>query len=401
MVGMHAIPNEVLELIFLHVASPNFLVRSASVCKQWLAIVSNAGFLRRFRSVHGPVTAAGVYKDERWLHSSMTNVDRYLPKFVPLQPSSINDGRHFSLDFLPGSSTRPWVWRIQDSRGSLLLLDKNGYCPDFSFGDMIVCEPATRRYQKIALFAAFPDCALHGVECAYLVDGEEGGGNGLLNFRLVLLLNIYCSNHGCGARLHAAVLMPGGRSWQNVCMDQQQMSLMVGLTKGCVYWYAGKRTVVALDRSTAEFSSFVLPDIQAWDWDSCAAAGVMAVAAGFDGEPRVVAAAVAGGHLKVFARLHGGDGSDGEWALEKSVPPLEAMRSLTVRDQSLFSRHTFTFAHNHNEGNLLLRVHAGTVLPCLYRLDIETVELESVNDYGMAYPCELPWPPALHAFNLH
>ncbi|CAN6217324.1 unnamed protein product [Urochloa humidicola] len=304
MVGMDAIPDEVLELIFVRVASPNCLVRSASVCKRWLAVVSNAGFLHRFRSVHGPVTAAGVYKDERWLHSAETNIDPYLPKFVPLQPSP--------LDFLPGSGTRPWAWRIRDSRGGLLLLDKGlGYCPGFSFGDMmIVCEPATRRYQRIAVHAAFPDCAFHGVECAYLADGEEGGGNGLLNFRLVLLLTTYCSNHGCGRRLHAAVLMPGGGSWRKVCIDQQQMSLMVGLTKGCVYWYAGGRTVVALDRSTAEISSFVLPDIQ--DWDSFAAADAMAVAAGHDGEPRIVTAAGAGGHLKVFARLQGGNGGDSE-----------------------------------------------------------------------------------------
>ncbi|CAN6173988.1 unnamed protein product [Urochloa humidicola] len=245
-------------------------------------------------------------------------------------------------------------------------------------------------------------CAVDGIECAYLADGEEGGGNGfLLNFRLVVLLNICGYDHGCGRRLHAAVLTPGpgGGSWEKVCIEEQQMSLM-GLTKGCVlYWYAGGRTVVALDRSTAEISSFALSgSIEAWHSFH---ADSTAVAAGRDGEPRVVTVAGAGGHLKVFSRLQGGNGgAGGEWALEKSVPLSEAMRSLTECDRSLLRSRTFTFAHN-NEGKLLLRVHAGTVLPCLYHLDVETVELESVDDYGLAYPCELPWPPALHAFNLH
>ncbi|CAL5074835.1 unnamed protein product [Urochloa decumbens] len=178
-VGMHAIPDELLELILLHVASPTCLVRSASVCKQWLS--------------------AGVYKDERWLSDTLPNIDPYLPKFVPSQQPPAVDERCFSLDFLPDSGAKPWAWKIQDSRGSLLLLDKQGgyYNRGFPFGrDMIVCEPATRRYQRIALRATFPDCALDVVECGYLADGKEGGGNGfLLNFRLVLLLNIYGYDH--------------------------------------------------------------------------------------------------------------------------------------------------------------------------------------------------------------
>ncbi|CAN6162303.1 unnamed protein product [Urochloa humidicola] len=395
---MHAIPDELLELILLHVASAICLTRSASVCKRWLAIVSGAGFLRRFRSVHGP---AGVYKDERWLRNTLPNVDPYLPKFVPSQPSAM-DVRRFSLDFLPHSGIRPWLWRILDSHGSLLLLDKKGgyyYNGGVPSRDMIVCEPVTRRYQRIALHGTFPHCAVDGIECAYVADGEEGGGNGfLLNFRLVVLLNIHGYDHGCGRSLHAAVLTPGGGSWKKVCIEEQQMSLM-GHTKGCVYWYEGGRTVVALDRSTAEISSFALSgSIEAWHSFH---ADSTAVAVGRDGEPRVVTVAGAGRHLKVFSRLQGGNGGGGgEWALEKSVPLSEAMRSLTECDRSLLRSRTFTFAHN-NEGKLLLRVHAGTVLPCLYHLDVETVELQSVDDYGLAYPCELPWPPALHAFNLH
>ncbi|CAN6204176.1 unnamed protein product [Urochloa humidicola] len=231
----------------------------------------------------------------------------------------------------------------------------------------------------------------YAIECAFLADGVKEGGNGCLlsNFRLVFLLITSDHDHG-RCWYHAAVVTPGGGGlWREVRIGQQRMRFM-GLTKACVYWHAGGRTVVFLDRTTAEISSFALPDIAAWD--RFAAAGAMAVAAGRDDEPRIVTA-VAGGHLDFFARLQG------EWSLEKSVPLSAAIGSLTACDQWLVRSRRFTFAHN--EGKLLLVVHAGTVLPCLYRLDVETVELESVHDYGMAYPCELPWPPALHACTQH
>ncbi|CAN6329593.1 unnamed protein product [Urochloa humidicola] len=41
-------------LILQRIDSPVSLVRTASTCKRWHGIISDAGFLRRFRSVHTP-----------------------------------------------------------------------------------------------------------------------------------------------------------------------------------------------------------------------------------------------------------------------------------------------------------------------------------------------------------
>jgi len=82
--------------------------------------------------------------------------------------------------------------------------------------------------------------------------------------------------------------------------------------------------VVALDKSTLEFSSFVLPDEQ--DWNSPASSlPKVALSVGRDGKARIVVHE-AGDILKVFARLRGGGK---EWALEKTIQLSAAMLGLT------------------------------------------------------------------------
>ncbi|CAO2164183.1 unnamed protein product [Urochloa humidicola] len=84
----HAIlHDDILELILARLDSTAWLIRASSTCKRWRRVVAGVSFLRRFRSIHGP-PIAGTY------HNSP-------PGFVPSPSSGIN-GRHFSLDFLPG-----------------------------------------------------------------------------------------------------------------------------------------------------------------------------------------------------------------------------------------------------------------------------------------------------------
>ncbi|CAN6380681.1 unnamed protein product [Urochloa humidicola] len=108
--------DDILGLILQRVESHPSLIRVVATCKRWRRAIADAGFLRRYYSLHGPTVASHYFDDCR---PSAISGDR--PLFFP-SPSSSIDARHFSLDFLPWK-TDPTRREILDSRGSLLLVD--------------------------------------------------------------------------------------------------------------------------------------------------------------------------------------------------------------------------------------------------------------------------------------
>ncbi|CAN6356696.1 unnamed protein product [Urochloa humidicola] len=157
--------DDILLLILQRIDSPVSLVRAASTCKRWLGIISNSGFLRRFRSVHAPSLTAGDYFND-------TNLIGAGPRFVPATSSSI-DARHFSLDFLSDAYNN---WAVLDSHGSLLLLSRRrSGQPCHGFPDIVVCEPAMRRYKRIPAPPYFHCCTYKG---CYLIEGDDADMTG-------------------------------------------------------------------------------------------------------------------------------------------------------------------------------------------------------------------------------
>lgn len=100
MADAQAIPDHVVELIFLRLDSTISLVRAASTCKQWHRVVAGAGLLRQFRSLRGQAPVAGMYYDK-------PRVPRHRPDFVASPWVDVDVGRFFSLDFLPESNITP------------------------------------------------------------------------------------------------------------------------------------------------------------------------------------------------------------------------------------------------------------------------------------------------------
>ncbi|CAN6181954.1 unnamed protein product [Urochloa humidicola] len=374
---MDAIPIELLELILLFIVSPVFL-RAALACKQWRRIIANADFLRRFRCLHRPPVASYYYDVKR---------------FSPSSPSVV-DSRYFSLDFLPGYYlSYDDAWRLKDSRGSLLLLE---FC-DYSEGsqDMVICEPVTKRFLRIPPFTALARYR-YCYNLAYLLDGDNvlSGGISLSCFKVLCMVHYH-------NRIHAAIFA-SGKSWQETIMESSSMEL-IGLAMGSMYWYAGGRKVVTLDQSSNEFSSFTLPDIE--DWDCHSNQHRIAITAGGDGMVRIVVG-VTGGDMKIFAGLPAG-GENCEWVLKlkKRIPLFMAMDSVRWREPWYFNPRPIS---NHRTGAVL--IHATRVslsqrptAPFMFRLDIETMAVDLLPDpnLGIAYPCQLPWPPVFRALIDH
>ncbi|KAL6846393.1 hypothetical protein ACP4OV_023841 [Aristida adscensionis] len=353
-----AIPEEVLELILLRVASVVSLICAASTCKQWRRIVSDAGFRRRFRSLHGRlITVAGYYYTGAVSH------------FV-LSPSTTIDGRRFSLGFLPGD---PRAWNLKDSRGSLLLLDHHLCEGGTWFVNLVICEPVTRRHETLLSLSS--NCRLTG---AFILDGqgaEEAGGVSMSNFRVLCVL--FHED-----RTHAGVFT-SGRSWRVASVEDIRLDVM-GHTTSSVYLYKGGGRAVAVDRNTAELLPMVLPDGGAEDWDSHMRDRRVTVTAGRDGEARIVVGEAGWKNLKVFARLQM-QGRGREWAMERSI------QLLLLGGGGPWYYGQPVSISVYKTGKVLVQAQ---FMGCV-RLDIETGKMKRhVRNpkKGPVYPYELPWP---------
>ncbi|GJN35498.1 hypothetical protein PR202_gb24281 [Eleusine coracana subsp. coracana] len=176
--SVHDIPDDLLRLILLCLASPLWLIRAAATCKRWRGVIAAAdegsAFLREARSLHPP-TIIGHYHDQTFPYRTIC--------FVRSSPPAPIDGSRFSLDFLPFpiavDDGKTSGWEIVDCHGGLVLL-RNDYA--FRQSALIVCDPLTRRYQGIR---GPPDYTEETGEflCVYLLDGEDGTIS-ISNFRL-------------------------------------------------------------------------------------------------------------------------------------------------------------------------------------------------------------------------
>ncbi|CAN6181949.1 unnamed protein product [Urochloa humidicola] len=368
---MDTIPDDTLELILLNLDSQVTLLRAASTCKRWRRVVAGDAFLRRFGSLHKLPAVAGSYRNSLVL---------LRPQFVEPSPRPTDvDSSHFSLDFLPDNSTCT-RWSIKDSHGSLLLLERE-HC-NKATRDFIVCEPLTRRHQIIAPPAAA--CPSYRPVKAFFLGGGED--NGMSSFRALCLVH----DGGCS---HADVFCTGDSScWRAVNINSQERYNFIGFGSRSIYWHVGGRTVFAMDKATAEFSSFLVPHVEDWGpFDTISPLGIT-VAVGSDGETRI---ALGARTLKVLVQAAGG-----EWVLEKSIQLTAAMLGLPPLE-----RCRWYFVHGvrgvQNTGTVHIRTDTAGRQLRKFSIDIETMKVESLPDMDRTYPTKLPWPPFMHACNYH
>ncbi|XBJ20057.1 hypothetical protein VPH35_010938 [Triticum aestivum] len=167
------VPDRLLEPILVRLmSSPLCLVRAAATCncKRWRRIMGRSWFF--FTELHKarsrapyPRPVAGNY------YNRVSPLGGRETVFVPTALTAQHgvQSRRFSLDFLPGGSRK---WEIVDSGGSLVLLakkKKSGWMRR-CFPDLLVCEPATRRYQ---LIPRMEEMKRHRCLGSYLVGTER------------------------------------------------------------------------------------------------------------------------------------------------------------------------------------------------------------------------------------
>ncbi|KAF8646312.1 hypothetical protein HU200_065887 [Digitaria exilis] len=384
---IHGIPDDVLELVFLLLASPAYLIHAASTCKRWHGIIGHARFLSSFASVNRRHLGAGSFYNGRYIQASF---EYARPSFVASSSSSLPlvlDGCRFSIDFLWSDNVvDSKLWKIVDSHGGLLLMAKaeERLDPTHWRVDMVVCDPLARRYKTI-----FPPMAHRPLPSIRTLPPRRV---------MCVLYDVHCHYRGS---MFTNDTKLGGGSWHEYAMDGKKLRSFMGRTRAFLYWHdTGGRTMTAMDRSTAELSYWGLPqsaehrDKQGTD---------MKVAAGEDGEPRILAMG-AGGVLRVFAMPRGG----GEWEAEKTIQLSEVAAGLPGYLPSYFSggEEVEVWINVTDAAMVTVLVSTSTfwdflMEPWAFRLDLETLEAELVDiDDGVsdvAFPYEVPWPPVLQA----
>lgn len=385
------IPDELLELILLSLDSPVELIHAASACKRWCRVVADAGFLRRFQSTH-QLPIAGRYVNDSQQQLPSDNKPYPLPVFVP-SPTTTMDACRFSLDFLPDSRRKRRVWDIVDSRGSILLLDRNAkrepYHYDWflrrshnNFQDVVVCDPLTRRYVRIS-----PKTTFKG---KYITDIYLGGrGVSIQDFKVLCLLQTSCEDAydilACSeCRYHVGVLCSNG-SWREIGMGTRLMEIIGAPTEAFMYFYTGGREVITVDRRSADVSTLILPDVEHWETRRH---NLRPTGGYSDGVDRIVFPED-NGVLKVFVRM---DGSR-ELVLDKVIELAEVTRGLPWYTQHIDAGFG---------GGRTPRFVVGppSESKWTFSIDVETLEVMTFSDHCtcvMEYPFQFPWPPVLRA----
>ncbi|TVU09184.1 hypothetical protein EJB05_42630, partial [Eragrostis curvula] len=247
---------------------------------------------------------------------------------------------------------------------------------------LFICEPLTRLYQKIPPLTASPP-EYHQFD-AFLLDGAEPGDISMSNFM------IFCLYLPDGI---AGIFTSGG-SWRKVSIDHVPSMEYFGFAAGSLYYYSYRRTVYTLDQGATEFSSSLLPDADAEDFDQPLFVSKLAATAGHDGKARIFFLD-AGDNLKILARkIDSRGGSD--WMPEKNIQLSAAMLGVPSYQQRYFIWSP-PFCIRQTVDTVRIFVSTGQKDGwSVFRLDIETQQLERTT-YPAGYAIKLPWPPSLQA----
>ncbi|CAN6204169.1 unnamed protein product [Urochloa humidicola] len=396
--SVHDLPDHLLELIFLRLDSCAGVVRAASACRRWCRVLAGAGFASRFGSLRGgrggaPLLAGHYHTVDTFFDRSAA-ASRAMPVFLPSPGMAGVDPGHFSLDFLPDSTS----WELADSRGGLLLLFKKNtaqaswtgyrYLPD----QLVVCEPSTRRHQGIL---SPPYLQLGKCIGLFLLDGDgdttgsSGGGGrriGMSSFRILAVLHEFRPWADGGWRVlpESAAAFDGDTA---VVPDHVEQISFAGRVGGSAYWAIGQEhgAMLVLDVATAAFSVVTLPEHLLRPHDRYNFRVV-----GGGGALRVVR--LLENELKIFAqRRSGGD----EWVIDNLVRLPEATRGLPGHEDRFFQENEAIIV-SAEDMHVLVTPQEKT---WLFSVDLDTMEVERAqerNKYsGTAFPYELPWPPAV------
>ncbi|CAL4897864.1 unnamed protein product [Urochloa decumbens] len=260
-----ALPDDILEDIFLLLDDAADLVIAAASCTSFRRIVSDRRFRRHYRSLHRPPVLGFLDCARR------RGKDRISVHFYPVEPphSSAPAARavvrdaDFTLPFLSDPSS----WRVSDVRDGRILLSRQTTVRDI-LKELIVCDPLHRRHIQIPLiphdlipyeamrhFMGFEPFLDPATEKEKETEDED------LPFRVIC--NVFSDN-----TIHTFVFSSGTGEWRLVASFdirtlvwlKYPMLLRRHYACNCFYWtmYA-RKVMLVLETREMKFSTVALP----------------------------------------------------------------------------------------------------------------------------------------------
>ncbi|CAL4905628.1 unnamed protein product [Urochloa decumbens] len=233
------------------------VIRAAATCKLWCRVIGDAGFLHRFRRLHGP-EILGHY---HYYKGSTTVFDSFPTS------NAIDDIRdRLSLDFLSSSYSSPTHLALHDSRLGLLAFDRLGF-------SIIVCNPWTKQHTE--LYPPMPRGSSHFLSIFLLDAGHDEMNSDLLNMSNFRVLFVHLIHHYhddtkivAGSLFNARDdrwLKLGAIAVGDIVPEAgaifRSPFVLVGHAGGSICWSnTSANAVLQLYESTGEFSRFTLPE---------------------------------------------------------------------------------------------------------------------------------------------
>ncbi|KAJ1266361.1 hypothetical protein BS78_08G145300 [Paspalum vaginatum] len=260
-----ALPDVLLEEIFLRIDAPADLARASAACVAFHRLTTDPSFLRRYRSLHPPLLLGFLDSDGHGL--------QFQPHDEPHPYAALSRAvartNHFPFeDYLPRVAGFQWcLWMVRDGRALLGCHSEDGHDEEIVFPDLAVCDPLARRCLPLP---PIPDDLLasvqvqkqrlDGYDVALVPSGEEDEDG--TSFRVIARMDftekvvafIFSSNTGCWGAGESI-------SWDALSLPRGNLALdwNANYAYGCFYWkVTNMKRCLKLDISSMEFSTIDL-----------------------------------------------------------------------------------------------------------------------------------------------
>ncbi|GJN41442.1 hypothetical protein PR202_gn00818 [Eleusine coracana subsp. coracana] len=387
--SIYDLADELLELVFLHLSSPVCLVRAAAACRPWRRVIAAHGFLRRFRSLHGPHVLG---------HFNAGAKTQFVSASSPPGEVSLHVRSRLSHDFLANF----YGLYLTDCRYGLLAFVHNKT-------SIVVCDPWTRQYRllmpPLELKLDFP---CYG---AFLLDADETGTTShMSNFR-VLCVSFFVNKHGGMGRtsVSVSVFSATDNRWLSLATTNVDAGVVAaailflsilhtskffaGRVGGSLFWSFNGTTVIQVNESTGAFSSFFMSLGPAGVDDRGMDRGkVRAVVHKDSRTVRVVC--IVEKELVVLQLMQG----RGVCKQEKRV---DLFQLCNVEEGPGRPWHFLELISDETVAPGCIMLSPNQKCSWMFLVDVETMEVERIEKRywhkRQMLPYELPWPPTIKA----
>ncbi|CAL5086275.1 unnamed protein product [Urochloa decumbens] len=371
--------------IFLRVGSPADLARASAACISFRRLISDPGFLRRYRSIHPPLHLGFLsYAEEGFQPVEAPHPNAAVARAVARAAD-------FSFGFVPFPIKRcrcRQAWHLRDARDGRVLLE----CRSITIVDgeecldLVVCDPVFRRY---LMLPPITDELLASVElqnqhmCYSSSSFIPSGDMEETSFSVIcwvfsgtkLVVFFFSSSSG-----HWTV--GTSTSWNDLGFQEEVDSLSsCQCVHGCFYWkvnYINK--LLKLDMNTMELSAHDLPPDHE-DED-------IVIAESGEGKVAMFSQVGYDTSVKYYNLLQNSSEKSHEWH----------MRS-TIRLPDQYTSECYI--NGPAEGYIFL---AGTpkdedaTHPAFFSLEIKSLKIEGVSGRTSDFQCDVPYfgfPPSM------